>query len=154
MLNFECWLLVFLYNLHSLHNLIFSFLTFYFVLEYSQLTTLWNFRWTVKQSCWVRHTCCGCSVVKSCPTLCDPMNCSMPGFPVLHHLLEFAQTPVHWVSDTMQPSRPLSSLSPAFNRSQHQGLFQWVSSLHQVAKVLELQLQYQSSQQIFRVNFL
>ena len=64
------------------------------------------------------------------------MDCSMPGFPVHHHLMEFAQTHVHQVSDAIQPSHPLSSPSPpAFNLSQHQGLFQWVSSSHQVAKV-------------------
>ena len=81
-------------------------------------------------------------VTKSCPTLCDPMDCSTPGFPVLHHLQKFAQTHVHRVSDTIQPSHPLSPSSLlAFNLSQHQGLFQWVSSLHQVAKLLELQLQ-------------
>ena len=68
------------------------------------------------------------------PTLCDPMDCSMPGFPVLHRLPELAQTHVHWVGVVIQPSRPLSSPSPAFNLSQHQGLFQWVSSSHQVAK--------------------
>ena len=81
--------------------------------------------------------------------LCDPIDCSKPGFPVLHHLLEFAQTHVHWVSDAIQPSHPLSPPSPsALNLSQHQGLFQWVSSSHQVAKVLELQLQHQSFQWI------
>ena len=70
--------------------------------------------------------------------LCDPMDCSTPGFPVLHYLLEFAQTHVHWVSDAIQPSHPLlSPSSPAFNLSQHQGLFQFSSS-HQVARVLEL----------------
>ena len=68
-------------------------------------------------------SCC-CSVAQSCLTLCKPINCSMPSFLVLHHLLEFAQTHVHWVGDAIQPSRPLSSLSPpAFNLSQHQGLF-------------------------------
>ena len=72
-------------------------------------------------------------------TLGDPMDCSMP---VLHHLLELAQIHVHWVGDATQPSHPLSFSSPAFNLSQHQGLFQWVSSLHQVAKVLELPLQH------------
>ena len=72
---------------------------------------------------------CCCSVAKSCLTLCNPMDCSAPGFPVLHHLPEFAQTHVHWVGDTIQPSHPLSSPSPpAFNLSQHQGLFKWVSS--------------------------
>ena len=75
------------------------------------------------------------------------MDCSMPGFPVLHHLMELAQTHVHWVSDAIQPSHPLSSPSlPAFNLSQHQSLFQWVSSSHQVTKALELQLQHQSFQ--------
>ena len=85
------------------------------------------------------------SIAQSCPTLCDPMDCSTPGFPVHHQLPEFTQINVHWVSDAMQPSHPLSSPSPpAFNLSQHQGLFQWVSSSHQVAKILEFQFQHQS----------
>ena len=78
-------------------------------------------------------------------------------FPLLHHLLEFAPTHVHWVSDAIQPSHPLSSPSPAFNLSQHQGLFQWVSSLHHMANVLELQFQHQSFQWIlisFRIDWL
>ena len=76
------------------------------------------------------------SSVQSCPTLCDPMNCSTPGLPVHHQLPESIQTHVHWVGDAIQPSHPLSSPSPpALNLSQHQGLFKWVSSLHQVAKV-------------------
>ena len=76
----------------------------------------------------LNYDCC-CSVVQSCLTLCDPMDCSMPGFLVLHHLLELFQTHVYWVGDAIQPSHPLSSpFSPAFNPSQHQGLFQWVSS--------------------------
>ena len=71
----------------------------------------------------------------SCPTLWDPMNCSMPGFPVLHYLPKFAQTHVHWVSDDIQAPHPLLSPSPpAFSLSQHQDLFQWVGSLHQVPK--------------------
>ena len=75
------------------------------------------------------------------------MDCSTPGVPVHHQLPEFYQTHVHWVSDAIQPSHPLSSPShPAFNLSQHQGLFQWVSSSYQVAKVLEFQLQHQSFQ--------
>ena len=79
------------------------------------------------------------SVAQSCPTLCAPMNGSTPGLPVHHQLPEFTQTHVHWVSDAIQPSHPLSSPSPpAFSLSQHQGLFKWVSSSHQVAKVLEL----------------
>ena len=85
-----------------------------------------------------------CSVTKSCPNLCNPMDCSMPGFPVLHCLPEFVHNYVHWVSDTIQPSHPLSPSSPpALNLSQHQGLFQWMSSSHQVAKVLVFQLQHQ-----------
>ena len=77
--------------------------------------------------------------------LCDLMDCSMPGLPVHHQLQEFIQTHVHWVSDAIQPSHPLSSPPPpAFNLSQHQGLFQWVSSSHQVARVLKFQLQQQS----------
>ena len=95
------------------------------------------------------------AVAQSCPTLCDPMNRSRPGLPVHHQLPEFTQTHVHWVSDAIHPSYPLSSPSPpAFNLSQHQGLFQWVSSLHQVAKVLKFQLQHQFFQWIFRTDFL
>ena len=79
------------------------------------------------------------SVAQSCLTFCDPMNRSMPGLPVYHHLLELTQTHVHRVSDAIQPSHPGSSPSPpAPNPSQHQSLFQWVNSLHEVAKVLEL----------------
>ena len=89
---------------------------------------------------------CGCWVAQLCPTLCYPMNCSTPGFPILHCLLEFAQTHVHWVGDAIKPSHPLLPPSPpAFNLSQQQGLFHWVSSSHQVAKVLELQLQHSIS---------
>ena len=78
------------------------------------------------------------SVTQSCPTLCDPMNRSTPGLPVHHQLPELTQTHVHRVSDAIQPSHPLLSPSPpAPNPSQHQGLFQWVYSLHEVAKVLE-----------------
>ena len=85
------------------------------------------------------------SVALLCPTLCDPMNRSTPGLPVHHQLPEFTQTHVHWVSDAIQPSHPLSSPSPpAPNPSQHQGLFQWVNFSHEVAKVLEFQLQHQS----------
>ena len=81
------------------------------------------------------------SVAQSCPTLCDPMNGSTPGLPVHHQLPEFTQTHVHQVSDAIQPSHPLSSsFPPAPNPSQHHSLFQWVNSLHEVAKVLEFQL--------------
>ena len=94
---------------------------------------------------------CCCSVARSCSTLCDPMDCSTPGFPVLHYLPEFAQTHVHWVSDAIQPSHPLSSPSlPAFSLSQPHGLFQWVSSSYQVAKVLDPQ--NQSFQWILKVD--
>ena len=80
-------------------------------------------------------------IIQSCLTLCDPMNRSTPGLPVQHHLPEFTKTHVHRVSDAIQPSHPLSSPSPpAPNPSQHQSLFQWVNSLHEVAKVLEFQL--------------
>ena len=95
------------------------------------------------------------SVAQSCPTICDPMGCSTPGFPAHHQLPELAQTHVHWVGDAIQSFHPLSPPSlPAFNLSQHQGLFQWDGSSHQVAKILELQLQHQSFQWIFRTDFL
>ena len=87
------------------------------------------------------------------PALCNPTDCSSPGLPVYNQLPEFIQTYVHWVSDAIQLSHPLSSPSPAFNLSQHQGLFKWVSSSHQVDKVLEFQLQHQSFQWIFRTDF-
>ena len=95
------------------------------------------------------------SVTQSCPTICDPKHCSTPGLPVHHQLLELAQTHVHRVGEAIQPSHPLSSPSPpAFNLFQHQGLFKWVNSSHQVAKVLEFQLQHQSFQWILRTDFL
>ena len=86
------------------------------------------------------------SVTQSCPTLCDPMDCSMPGFPVHHQLPDLTQTHVHQVGDAIQPSHPLlSPLSPAFNLSHNQGLFQWV---------LKFQLWNQFFQWIFRTDFL
>ena len=96
------------------------------------------------------------SVTQLCLTLCNPMDCSTPGFPVHHQLLEeLTQTHVYWVGDAIQPFHPLSSPSPpALNLSQHQGLFQRVSSSYQVAKVLEFQLRHQSFQWIFRTDFL
>ena len=95
------------------------------------------------------------SVAQSCLTLCNPMNCSPPGLPVHHQLPEFTQTQVHWVGDAIQPSHPLSSPSPsAPNPSQHQSLFQWVNSSHEVAKVLEFQLQHQSFQRTPRTGLL
>ena len=96
----------------------------------------------------------------SCVQLCNPIDCSMPDFPVHHQLLELTQTHVHRVDDAIQPSHPLSSPSPsAFILSQHRGLFQWVSSWHQVAKVLEFQLQISPSNEYsglisFRMDWL
>ena len=99
------------------------------------------------------------SVAESCLTLCDPVECSMQGLPVHHKLLEFTQTHVHRVGDAIQPTHPLAfPFPPTFNLSQHQGLFKWVSSSHQVDKVLEFQLQHQSFQWIsglisFRIDW-
>ena len=94
------------------------------------------------------------SVTQLCPALCDPVDCSMSGLPVHHQLLKLSQTHVHWVGDAIPLSHPLLSPSPpTFHLSQHQGLFKWVSSSHQVAKVLEFQLQHQSFQWIFRTDF-
>ena len=95
------------------------------------------------------------SVAQSCPTLCNPMNPSTPGLPVHHQLPESTQTHAHWVGDAIQPSHPLSSPSPpALNLYQYQGLVKWVSSLHQVAIVLEFQLQHQSFQWTPRTDLL
>ena len=92
------------------------------------------------------------SVAQLCLTFCDPVDHRTPGFPSHHQLLELIQFHVHWVGDVIQPSHSLSSPSPpAFTLSHHQGLYQWVRSLHQVAKLLELQLQHQSW--IFRTDF-
>ena len=91
----------------------------------------------------VLHSDLCCSVAQSYPTFCNPMDCSMPGLPVPHHLLNFAQVHIHCISYAIQPSQSLMpSPPPALNRCQHQGLFQWVSCSHQVARVLELQLQW------------
>ena len=100
------------------------------------------------------------SVTQSCPTLCNPMNRSTPGLPVHHQLPEFTQAHVHWVSDAIEPSHPLSSASPpALNPSQHQSLFQWVSSLHQVAKFWSFSFSISPSNEhpgliSFRMNWL
>ena len=95
---------------------------------------------TLLRIIYLKSTDCCYSIAQPCPILCTPMDCSMPGFPVLHCLLELAQTHVHWVSNAIQPPHLLSPLSPlALNLSQHQRVFQWVSFLYQVAKVLELQ---------------
>ena len=96
---------------------------------------------------------CCCLVAQSCVTLCDPMDCSTWCFLVLHYLLEFIQTHIHWSMDANQPSHPLSSPSPpTLNLFQHQGLFPWVSSSNQAAK--EFQLQHQSFQWVFRTDLL
>ena len=113
--------------------------------------------WWVLWKCqldWMEGSVQFSSVAQSCLTVCDPRDCSTPGLPVHHQLPEFAQTHVHWVSDAIQPSHHLSSPSPAFNFSQHQALFKWVSSSHQVTNVLEFQLQQQPFQLIFRTDFL
>ena len=95
------------------------------------------------------------SVTRSCLTFGDCIDYNTLGFPVHHQLPEFTQVHVHWVGDAIQPSHPLSSLSPpAFNLPQYQGLFHWVSSSHQVAKVLDFQLQHQSFQWIIRTDLL
>ena len=94
------------------------------------------------------------SFAQSCLTLCDPVDCITPGFPVHHQLLGLSQTHVHRVGDAIQPSHPLSSpFPPSFSLRRHQGLFQWVTSSHQVPKVLEFQLPHQSFQSIFRTEF-
>ena len=109
---------------------------------------------------WVNKTQFLCSVqfnsvAQSCPTLCDPMNRSTPGLPVHHQLPEFTQTHVHRVGDAIQPFHPLSSPSPpAPNTPQHQSLFQWVNSSHEVAKVLEFQLEHHSFQRNPRADLL
>ena len=96
-----------------------------------------------------------CSVAQSWPTLCGPTDCSTPAFSVLHHLPEPAQTHVHWVSDAIQPSHPVIPFSSRLQSFPASGsFFQWVSSSNQVAKVLALQLQHQSFQWIFRIDFL
>ena len=138
-------------------------LCFWFFLTLSPMTaaleaaqgslTLWPM--TKKKSSATPTEHCCCSVATSCLTLCDPMDCSTPRQASLSYLPEFAQTHVHRVSEAIQSSHPLSPTSPpAFSFSQHQDLFQWVSSSHQVVKVLDLQLQHQSIQWIFGVDFL
>ena len=132
--------------------------------SYLHLCSFLSYCWIVLPSCGLMAVCfydwgggwrvLSLFITQSCPTLCHPMDCSTPGLPVLHHLLELAQTHVHWVGDAIQPSHPLLSPSPpALSLSQHQGIYQWVSSWYQVAKVLELQPQHQSLQWIFRIDF-
>ena len=102
----------------------------------------------------IQKYCC-CSVAQTCLTLCNPIDCSILGFPIPYRLLKLAQICVHYICDVIQPSHPLMPSPPsALNLSQNQGLFQWVSSSHQVAKVLEFQLQHQSFQWIFKTDLL
>ena len=128
--------------------------------SFKQLSQMWLMR---LRGLFVVNTLCNLSatyssvrsVAQSCPTLCDPMNCSTPGLPVHHQHPEFTQTHVHWVHDAIQPSHPLPSPSPpAPNPSQHQSLFQWVNSSHEVAKGLEFQLQHHSFQRTPRTDLL
>ena len=117
----------------------------------------WRFIYlkNLKTTVWFDKNIFGSSVTQSCSTLWTYLDCSTPGLPVHHQLLELTQTYVHRVGDAIQSSHPLSSPSPpAFHLSQHQGLFQGVCSSHQVAKVLEFQLQHQSFQWTFRTDFL
>ena len=118
----------------------------------SALSLLYGTTLTPVHDYWENHAAVAVQSL-SCVWLCDPMHCSLPGFPVLFYLSEFAQAYVHSVGDAIQPSHPSRS-PPALNISQQQGLFQRVRSLHQVAKVLELKLKHQSFWWIFRVYFL
>ena len=129
-----------------LYLIFFTEVTFYFIHDASLLLML------IMGSTTSVHFS---SVAQLFPTLCDPMNHNTPGLPVHHQLLEFTQTHVYWVGNTIQPSHPLSSPSPpTSNPSQHQGLFQWLNSLHEVAKVLEFQLQHHSLQRNSRADLL
>ena len=122
----------------------------YYYLNKARIMEHRESEWLVKEAqlgfeAWPSASSCCCSVTKSCLTLCNPMDYSMPRFLVLHYLLEFAQTDVHWFSDAIQPPHPLLPPSPpTLNLSHHQGLFQWVSSLYKVAKLLELRFRHQS----------
>ena len=119
------------------------------LLSVSSYLCILDILWVELHNRWpfVSDFCQFSSVSQSCPTLCDPMDYSTPGLPVHHQLPEFTQTHVHWVSDAIQLTHPLSFPSPpTFNLSQHQGLYKWVSTSHQVVKVLEFQLQHQSFQ--------
>ena len=162
-------------GLHTkLHDFIYlcisnTLLPFSVMVTLSKCTLLANFKDTIEycqlkwpcyaldsQKCMhtINHHIQFSSITQACPTLCDPMDCSTSDLSIHHQLPEFTQTPIHRVGDTIQLCHPLSSPSFAFNRSQHQGLFQWVDSSHQVAKVLEFQLQYQYFQWILRTYFL
>ena len=119
----------------------------------AQLSCFWCLAKAVMEI--IIHQFNSSQVTQLCLTLCHPMDRSMPDLPVHYQLPEFTQTRVHWVSNAIQPSHPLSSSSPpALNLSWHQGLFKWVSSSHHVAKVLEFQLQHQSFQWTLRTHLL
>ena len=130
--------------------------TFFFGRETKSLSSaqgsrFWD-QWARLRTYGLRWSFFACSTAQSCPNLCYPMDYSLT---ILHHLQELAQTYVHWINDAIQPSNPLSSPSPpSFYLSKHHGLFQWVGSSYQMAKILELQLQHQSFQWIFRIDFL
>ena len=120
---------------HFLLKIVVSYSRNPFLIPFTTPFSCWTSK-AIKLLPWISLIALFSSVIQSCLTLCDLMNCSMPGLPIHHQLLEFAQTHIHRVSDAIQPSHPQSSPSPpAFSHSQHQGLFKWVSSLHQVAKV-------------------
>ena len=128
---YDLWAINYLY-----HKVIQPYIHIYILFSLYSVWSLWFI-----QDIEYYHSVQFSSVAQSCPTLCDPLNRSTPGLPVHHQLLEFTQTRVHRVGDAIQPSHPLSSPSPtAPNPSQHQSLFQWVNSSHEVAKVLEFQL--------------
>ena len=144
--------------------------TLNFILWFSPLIDFFNCTVTVVNDTWTIHLklakridlkhsknnnnlSSSSSVTQLCPTLCNPMNCSTTGFPVHHQLPESTQTHDHRVSDAIQPPHPLSSpYLPAPNPSQHQDLFQWVNSLHEVAKVLEFQHQYSDLALVLPMN--
>jgi len=148
--------------------LIYVFLTYISLTNYLKYVSMYIFvmkyllKFCVLFVTWINHYLVDLKVFfqfssvqsVSCVQICNPMNCSMPGLPAHHQLPGLTQTHVLPVGDDIQPSYPLSSPSLAFNLSQHQGLFQWVGSSHEVAKVLEFQLQHQSFQWIFKADFL
>ena len=149
----ECYVIVLLIccslKTNDVGYLFIDYWTFVYFLWGNVYHSLFHYSFWLSFCCWVLEFLYIFKILKlyhqlvtqSCLTLCDPMNRSTPGLPVHHQLLEFTQTHVHQVRDAIQPSHPLSyPSSPAPNPSQHQSLFQWVNSLHEVAKVLEFQL--------------
>ena len=144
---------IFLNSIFHFYYIIFYFLNIIFCLSYIYIEE-WNSNTKLFSSVQFSSVQFS-SVAQSCPTLCDPMNRHTASLPVSHKLPELTQTYVHRVGDAIQLSHPLSSPSPlAPNPSQHQGLFQWVNSSHEVAKILEFQLQHQSFQWTPRTDLL